>query len=116
MAIALLNDSPGFRHFTCTSTYHRFLQLKITDGAKHLVENHGGFGYFLVIAKAQEELEKQSFQHWRLERMTGCFFGITVDDGNGNVLCSMRVELMGFMGDAVRLYVIDGTVLLPSEY
>jgi hypothetical protein len=108
---------PGFYG---TEAYHKWSILfpyVLTDGAQFLAENAGAFWLMDVIASYQREkkFKDEPFQVWRLTVKDGKG-EVVADDGNDNVLARQRIPFTDFPLDSIKLYFIDGVVLLPGEY
>jgi hypothetical protein len=46
----------------------------------------------------------------------GDSFKVTMEDGNGNIQITQRIPYSDFPYDVANLWLIDGTLILPSEY
>jgi hypothetical protein len=58
---------------------------------------------------------------WKLSRchdITGetTSFNLVADDGNKNVIFKTKIAHSTFKGDEVTIWLVDGVLLLPSEY
>ena len=109
-------------HFTGTESYHRFSiisRLVLTDGVKYLCDKAGAYWLMDIIASYQQKCQKdemlREFQIWTL----------TVEDRSGKVICERDTNDIAIKQDipytdfpmpSVKLYCINGVILLPSEY
>jgi hypothetical protein len=116
-----LGDLAGFNgsdvHYV-----HPLFRFRYTEGVRH-VATHGGAWWLLdAIASWQPKLKKRrdlGFQVWTLRRTPdkgrdSADLGCT--DGNKNHVLTQHVEYTDFPLDEIKLYWIDGVLLLPSEY
>ncbi len=105
--------------FTGTEHYYRHWagKLKLTDGT-HFLEMHGAG--WLVDAVASYQGEDQAavpFQLWKLEVSPDKKAALTMREDSGQpVLIEQKLRYTDFPLDELALYVIDGVLLLPSEY
>lgn len=120
----LLED--GLPQFCGTENWHRFSaisSLVITDGVKYLADTAGAYWLLDVIASYQRRLRGQEFQTWILNVTTAgsAITGhrtsavVTCEDGNGNKLLSQAIPYTDFPLDTIKLFCIDGVILLPNE-
>ncbi|MBP0904265.1 DUF6876 family protein [Mariniflexile gromovii] len=111
----------------CGST--RFFQLpliqtRFTDGVHYLAEKAGCFWLVTdasVIAKSL--MDKSYFVTIDFKRLSkaeqeeqGCEAIITYGDGNDTILETHRYNVTDFPLDALRLFFVNNTLMLPSEY
>ena len=108
--------------FSGTDQYHRFSvlsRLVLTDGVKYLCDKAGAYWLMDIIASYQRRCKKDpmlaEFQLWTLR----------VKDNKGVVMCerdtndiviSQDIEYTDFPMDEIKLYCINGVILLTSEY
>ena len=108
--------------FTGTEVCHRWSILFMfvcTDGVKYLAEKAGAYWLLDAIAsyQFQKKFVRESFQTWKFKKNEDGEGGIlTAEDGNGRVLATQEIEYTDFPLDTIKLYFIDGVILLPSEY
>jgi hypothetical protein len=109
-------------HFTGTVEWHRATVIPtiqyVTDGVKYLIDN--AEAYWLVDAIASHQLEgrttREPFQAWTLKKHENGSATLKADDGNDNWLVTQEIEYTDFPLDEIKLYLVDGILLLPSEY
>lgn len=108
--------------FTGTEQYHKFSycsKLVITDGVKYLATKANCFWLLDIIASYQPKCNKdemlKEFQVWTLK----------VNNTTGKVICerdtndiaiTQDIEHTDFPLPSIKLYCINGVILLPSEY
>jgi hypothetical protein len=113
----IMIDTSGF---TGTSCYHRFsviTKLVLTDGTKYLADKYGAYWLMDLIASWQykSKVRRESFQVWTLEKRADGSARILATDGNHNKLTVQIVPWTDFP-ESIKLYCVDGVILLPSEY
>ncbi len=112
--------------FTGTETFYKIplLNTHFTDGIKYLADTANCFWLVTdtsVIAKSL--LNRSSFITIDFKKLSedvqdalGYEALIEYSDGNGNVFETHNYRSTDFPLDAIRLFFVDGTLLLPSEY
>lgn len=98
--------------------YRHWLRLTYTDGIKYLAEKAQAYWLIDYIASAQplKAVRCEPFQVWRLTVHADRKAEIAADDGNGKVIFNGKIPYTDFPLIEIKLYVADGTLLLPSEY
>lgn len=111
----ILNNSTG------TDSYHRFSPIPgypvITDGVLMLAEASGCFWLLDVIGSYQSDRKlDKDFQVWKLNVDTEN--GSAVVQGyNGTALVvTQEIPYTDFLLEELKLYLMDGVILLSSEY
>lgn len=103
--------------FTGTTQYYKYFSLKLTDGIKHFAEKLGAFWLIDIVLSYQHELKKIPFQLWEIEVNQDKSASVTVrEDSDTKPLAEQKVQYTDFPLDNYSFYVIDGVVLLRSEY
>ena len=108
-------DTSGFTG--SENWYRRPLMRSVvyTDGVKYVADK--GEAYWLIDKVATSQLEqpfaREEFQVWKLEVPQNL---ITVEDGNGHVIHTEKLDFTDFPEPGVTLWYTDKTILLPSEY
>lgn len=108
--------------FTGTEQYHRFSSLSklvMTDGVKYLCDKAGSYWLMDVISSYQHKCNQddmlREFQVWTLK----------VKDGKGIVTCNrdkndtaftQKIPYTDFPMNEIKLYCINGVIMLTSEY
>jgi hypothetical protein len=91
-----------------------------TEGVQLVAER--GAAYWLIDAVFSHQgnplARREPFQVWVLSRTTGNEFMLDMNDGNNekNVLIRQVIPFSDFPIDRIELYLVDGVLLLPSEY
>jgi hypothetical protein len=97
---------------------HWTKRITFTDGVKYLAETAGAF--WLVDAIASWQIErKEHFQLWELHvnRDETPMAVLTMrEDCDQPELIRQEISYTDFPLEKIKLYLIDGVLLLPSEY
>lgn len=106
--------------FIGTEYYYKYLMgIKLTDGVKYLAEVGKAFWFLDIIASYQTgKIRKIPFQVWTLkvdlEKETAV---VTMKEDMGRPdLVTQTLDYTDFPLDEVSLWLIDGILILPSEY
>jgi len=101
----------------CIGTTQYFIHwtktLKYTDGIKFLADNAGAYWLIDAIASYQR---KEPFQLWELKVNDSKAVLTMKEDTNEPVLVKQEITYTDFPLDEITLYLIDGILLLTSEY
>ena len=100
------------------------IKTKYTEGMKYLATAADAYwlitdvsviakslmdkSYFIIIDFKRLSIEQQDY--------SGCMAVIEYSDGNGKVFETHRYNVTDFPLDELRMYFVDGTLMLPSEY
>lgn len=108
----------NLRQFTGTESYHRYLMgVVLTDGARYFAENAGGGAFWLMdILATQPEIRQQPFAHATLTVADDSTAKLTVTDGNDNQVYERTIDFTTCPAGKWEFYIIDGVILIPSEY
>jgi len=115
--------------FIGTTQYYRYIGgLKLTDGVKYLADEAGAYWLLDIIASyqmgnANAKIRREHFQVWELKlspdnTTTGEHEAVVTmkTDTNRPLLVEQQIEYTDFPLDSITLYLIDGVILLTSEY
>ena len=70
---------------------------------------------FIFSHQTNLKIKAEGFQTWKLVRKgIGCT--ITIENGNDKVIKSFSLDFTTFPLDSFTLWMIDGALILPSEY
>lgn len=115
-------------YFTGTENYYELmLGYKCTDGIKMLCEKAECYWLTDIIISYQYSLGNEHFQVWELKPTEKSNDALVVaTDGNDKVLVTQRIKYCdfpfsditgsGFSKEKATIWLIDGILLLPSEY
>ena len=92
--------------------------ITYTDGVRDLVENCKSYWLIDLILSYQvhERANSHSFQVWELKRTTGDSYEILATDRNRHRMASQFIPYSDFPFDMATIWVVNGTLSLPSEY
>ena len=93
--------------------------ISFTDGAKYVADKAGAYWLLDEIALAQrfeKSVAAEEFQLWKLTVKPDHTAILACEDGNGEAVLSKDIPFTDFPLDEIKFYVINNTILLPSEY
>ena len=95
-----------YQHWTGRGVY--------TDGVQYLAEKAGA--YWLIDAVFSHR-RREPFQIWTLEKNEDNSAVLTMQEDRGEpIRVCQEIPFTDFPLDQIKLYLIDGVILLPSEY
>lgn len=111
----ILNNSMG------SESYHKFSPIPgypvITDGILMLAEATGCYWFLDVIGSYQSNRKlDQSFQVWKLIVNTKNDSAIVQGYNDTTLIITQEIPYTDFPLEELKLYLMDGVILLPSEY
>ena len=121
-----LEQNPPLRagdldHFHGSEEFYRhpiFKKFVYTEGVRHVADK-GGANWLLekifACHMCVSTLQHQAFTVWSMERK-GQGAKITVEDGNGGQLYKETILYTDFPLNHITFWMVDNTLLLPSEY
>ncbi|MGF1620898.1 MAG: DUF6876 family protein [Rhodomicrobiaceae bacterium] len=110
------------RHFTGSETWYRHAlarDILYTDGAQYVAEQGGAYWLLDEIAllqKYQPEIAAEAFQLWKLQVKEDRSATLSCQNGDCASIFEKRIEFTDFPLEEITFYVINKTILLPSEY
>ena len=109
------------QHFTGNETFYRnplFPRFVYTEGVKFLAEKAGAYWLldFIFSNQILELLKTEAFQTWKITVSESEAASIQVEDGNDNKLSSFNLTYTDFPLQEFTLWLVDNTLMLPSEY
>jgi len=108
-------------HAIGTTQYHRFSKIPsfpvITDGVLAVAESAGCYWLLDVIGSYQldPKLDK-AFQVWTLEVNRAEQSGIVRGYNDTKLIITQEIEYTDFPLDKIKLFLMDGVLLLPNEH
>ena len=112
------NNAPDLKQYIGTENYYKALTILFTDGVKHLCESRKCYWLITDIALYTSyvmELKKEPFLTCELIKSSHKN-ALIYTDGNENIVFSQDIEFTDFPDEGVCLYLIEGVLMLPSEY
>lgn len=109
------------RHFTGSETFYRhslFRGFVYTEGVQYLAEKAGAYWLLdhIFANQALDVLKDQPFQVWKITVNQDESARISVEDGNDKELAFFPLSYTDFPLEECSLWLVDKTLLLPSEY
>ena len=107
-------------HFIGTENYYKhFTGLLYTDGVKYLADKARAYWLIDLIASWQihKEVRDCPFQIWELkvnEDMTAV--ATMKEDTDKDPVVEQKIDYTDFPLDEIKLYLVDGVLMLPTEY
>ncbi len=100
--------------FTGTENYYKHWLGKVyTDGVKYMAEKAGAYWLLDAIFSYRR---KEPFQVWILKVKDSQAVLTMQEDTDAPVLVKQEIKYTDFPMDEIKLYLIDGVLLLTSEY
>ena len=89
-----------------------------TDGVKSMADKCECHWFIDLILSHQvyDNVRKESFQVWDLKRQKENCFTAICTDGNHNHVTRQAIPFSDFPYDTATLWLVDGVLMLPSEY
>lgn len=103
----------GQFHGTENHYEHWAGRILFTDGVHYVAEKAGA--YWLIDAIVSYR-RKEPFQIWELNKHEGKAVLTMREDTNEPVLVQQKFRYIDFPLDSIRLYLVGGVLMLPSEY
>jgi hypothetical protein len=113
------------KKFCGTTRYYKHLYpgrspILLTEGCQYVRDELNAYWLFDTILKYQEELLKQdiNYQIWELQRLKKDLSWLLTCKELPDVKPIIRhpIEFYDFPMDYIRIWIIGGVALLPSEY
>ena len=98
----------GTEQYFCS----RYLWFKYTDGIKFLWESCESYWLLTAISSYKT---KQNFQVWNLKKNPDNSALLTMKTSKKNIV-EQKIPYTDFPLDEIEVYLIDGILLLKSEY
>lgn len=116
-------DHLDLQQFIGTCHYYQwsvtFKNCLLTDGTKYLADEAKCYWLMDVIASHLPSY-KDFFGVARLVRNEDRSFTFTLDDGNGHIHATQKIEYSDFPMDSITIYVVNDTqhwtLMLQTEY
>lgn len=108
------------RQFTGSESFYRhslFRKFIYTEGVQYLAKK--AQAYWLldhIFAQQAETTSAEPFQVWKIIVNADKTARIAVEDGNDSEIAFFPLNYTDFPLDEICLWLVDGTLLLPSEY
>ncbi|MCW2267234.1 hypothetical protein M2305_003253 [Gluconobacter cerinus] len=111
-------DQNTLAHFTGSEGLYKCARWNVTDGVKYLIDNGAAWICDVVFSyQAERKVRLEPFQSWTftcdLEKQT-C--DVLATDGNDTRLAKQHVPYTDLTVSEIKLYLVDGVLMLSSEY
>ena len=108
------------KQFTGSDNFYRnplFKGYVQTEGVTHLAEQAEAYWLIDYILSYQLDptLVVEPFQVWKMIVQNNSAV-VTVEDGNKNEIANLTIDYTDFPLEEITLWLVDKTLLLPSEY
>ena len=108
-------------HFCCSEAYHKFSPFTFfpvaTDGVIALAEAAECYWLLDVIGSYQTDKKLDpEFQVWKMEVNLEECSAVVKGYNDTELIITQDIPFTDFPLDEVKLYLIGGVILLPSEY
>jgi hypothetical protein len=114
------NANNFFENFNGSENLYRysFTHFIYTDGVKAMASECKCYWLIDLIMSHQlhEKVKKERFQVWDLKREEKNRFVAICTDGNHNHVTRQTIAFSDFPYDIATLWLVDGVLMLPSEY
>ena len=89
-----------------------------TEGARYVAEHGGAYWLLdeLAFNQANPAVAAEKFQVWRLAVAADKTATLRCGDGNDRLVFTKQLDFTDFPLDEICFYLINDTILLPSEY
>ncbi len=111
----------SLNQFTGTENYYRHWTglIVFTDGVKYLADKAGAYWLIDLIASWQvrSKVKKCPFQIWELKVNEDRTAVATMrEDSDQPEVVRQEIPYTDFPLEKIKLYLVDGVLMLPSEY
>ncbi len=114
------NANDTYAHYNGTECYykHPFSSFVYTDGVKALAMDCEAYWLIDLVISHQlaPRVRAETFQVWKLERVEEDAFKVVATDGNDKVIATQQIPYSDFPYDSGKVWLMDGVLMLPSEY
>jgi hypothetical protein len=116
----MTNANEKLSGFNGTENWYRYplTGCTFTDGVYHMATEFKAYWLIDLVFSYQCErkIRQESFQVWKLEKLSGNSYNIIASDGNEKEIARQYIPFSDFPFDTVTLWLSAGCLMLPSEY
>ncbi len=113
------NLNEQFAGFIGTDEYYKYQLpgLFYTEGVKSMASQYGAYWLIdLIFSHQYKEVRQENFQIWEIKSESKkAVVEMRIDTGEP-VIVSQGISPTDFPEGCLKLYLIDGVLMLPSEY
>ena len=104
--------------FNGTENYYQYwLGFKYTDGVKYLADIGKCYWLLDIIGSYQPKMKKYSIQIWELKVNDDKKAIVTMrEDTDSPIKVKQKLDYTDFPVKEIKLFLINGVLILPSEY
>lgn len=105
--------------FHGTENYYKHqMGFIYTDGIKFLAEATESYWFLDIVGSYQFEkkIKQEEFQVYHLKVNEDHTAEVIISDGNDNILGTQSIPYTDFPLDEIKIWLVSGTLMLPSEY
>lgn len=95
---------------------HPMFGFLYTEGVQYIAEEAGAYWLLDLVGSYQYRFKNIPFQLWELKVDNRSGVVTMKEDSGQPELVRQEIEYTDYPGDYLKLYFIDGVLLLPSEY
>ena len=106
------------RHFTGTENYYKHWTglIHYTDGVHFIAEKCGAYWLLDLIVEHQRRVRDKCFQVWKLTTKDNKGVLTMKEDSGQPKLVRQGISYTDFPLGSIEFWLIDGVLILPSEY
>lgn len=93
-----------------------FGEIVLSEGCKFLREREESKWLFDLMQSHQTHLKDEEFQEWITERISEKEFMVTCTDGDDKTFATQKIQYSALPLDELKIWLVEGVYLLPSEY
>jgi hypothetical protein len=93
-----------------------FGEIVLSEGCKFLREKEEFKWLFDLINSHQSRLKNEEFQEWITTRISDNEFIVTCTDGDDQTFATQKIQYSALPLDTLKIWLVEGVYLLPSEY
>ena len=89
-----------------------------TDGVKFVATECGAYWMidYIVSYQSNKTFTNEDFQVWKFTKTSGDAMQVNVTNGNNGLIQETEIEYTDFPMQSIEIWVVNGVILLPSEY
>ncbi len=112
------NDNFGSSNGATGFYRHKPSQVLYSNGVQELAESCGAYWFIDLIISHQlnKVVNYQPFQVWLLKRVKNDVFNVLATDGNDTTIAKQAIPYSDFPYDKATIWLVNGVLILPSEY
>jgi hypothetical protein len=95
-----------------------WINFYYSEGCRFVFESAKSYWLLNLIASWQDSIldVDKAFQTWELKKISDKNWVIKCTDGNKRELCRQELSYSDFPLDHIKLWLVNGVLMLPTEY